>query len=64
MNAASVHGGGDVFARISLKFGRRGYGGPYAPTVVGMDTDSGRDWSIEPSEDMTPFFSSASQRDP
>lgn len=42
MNAAKVHGGGEVFANISLRFGLRGKYAPCAPMLVGMATDNGR----------------------
>lgn len=59
MNAASVHGGGDVLARISLRFGLRGQYGPWAP-ICGIATESGRDAGEWSSEDIA-SSSSASQ---
>lgn len=39
MNAARVHGGGDVLANISLRFGLRGQ---YGPDACGIATLRGR----------------------
>lgn len=41
MNALNVQGGGDSFANISERFGRRGQYGPCAPNVRGIATLSG-----------------------
>lgn len=41
MNAASVHGASDVFAKISRKFGLRGQYGPCTALVFGIATESG-----------------------
>lgn len=57
MKAASVHGGGDVLASISRKFGRRGQCGPCAPTD-GIATDNGRE-GAKSSADMASSSSSA-----
>ncbi len=50
MNAARVHGASAVFARISLRFGRRGQYGPCTALDVGMATDSGRDGCVSSSD--------------
>lgn len=60
MNAASVHGDGDVLARISLRFGRLGQYGPCAPVTLGIATLKGRGGD-DSSADMS--ISSASSAD-
>lgn len=43
MKAANVHGAGEVFASISLRFGLRGQYGPCTPLTLGIATLSGRE---------------------
>lgn len=59
MKAASVHGGGDVFASISVRFGLLGQYGPCAPFTLGIITLNGRE-GLYSSDDIGPS-SSASQ---
>ena len=41
MNAASVHGGSEVLAKISLRLGLRGQYGPCTAPAFGIATESG-----------------------